>query len=170
MRGASSFDWESLLIGQAVPRAKRRWLLAAHSAALRVARAFDRSGLAGALGAMDRITAHREARRALAALPAEMRTFLAQEVVWQTRGLVRTFYGERLCLFEALATTAALRALGLPAAVIVGYATGSGARRTPVHAWAALDGIPVTDSGYVWQRYTEITRYPHERKGVSCAG
>lgn len=170
MTAASSFDWESLITGHPVPRLKKRWLFAALRAALQAARAFNRGGLGASVLVLDQIAGDRSARQALLRLPQEDRLFLAREVGWTTRGLVRTLYGQRLCLFETLTATAALRALGLPAYTIVAYATGSGSPKTPVHAWPALDNIPVSDSRYVWQRYTELTRYPKDRKDSSCAG
>ena len=168
MRTASSHDWEQLIVGRTMPRPKVRWLLAAHSAALRVARAFTRDGLPSAVRILEKVTAHPEAHRRTPHLPEDARLFLAREVAWQARGLVRTLYGRRLCLFESLTATAAIRTLGLPAQTVIGYATGFGAAATPVHAWSAVGDVPVSDDQYVWQRYTEITRYPTAREDIPC--
>lgn len=156
------FDWESLIVGRPVPAMRTRWTIMALWSAFRVVRAFDQGGLAAALPRMDRIAGHghSKARADLMSQPVEVRLFLAREMAWHVRGPIRMLYGQRLCLFEALAATAALRAVGLPAQVVVAYATGFGSANTPVHAWADLDGHPVLDSPYVWQRYTEIARYP----------
>lgn len=168
MQDASSYDWAPLLVGQAVPELKKRWLLTAHRAALQVARAFIRNGLGASLLALERVPVHRGAAEAIVPLSDEARVFMAWDVAWQSRGLVRTLYGRRRCLCESLAATAALRALGLPATTVVGYATGFGSPVTPVHAWTALDDVAVSDRRYVWQSYTEITRYPRPRREVSC--
>lgn len=169
VKDASSFDWAPLLVGQAVAEPKKRWLLTAHRAALQVARAFIRDGLGASLSALERVPVHRGAVKAMAALPDEARVFVAWEVAWQSRGVVRTLYGRRRCLCESLAATAALRALGLPASTVVGYATGFGSPDTPVHAWTALDDVAVSDRRYVWQAYTEISRYPRPGKDAPCA-
>lgn len=169
MQDASSFDWVPLLVGQAVPELKKRWLLTAHRGALQVARAFIRNGLGASLLALDRVPVHKGAAEALAPWSDEARAFVAWDVAWQSRGLVRTLCGRRRCLCESLAATAALRALGLPASTIVGYATGFGSPVTPVHAWTALDDVAVSDRRYVWQAYTEIVRYPRPEREVPCA-
>lgn len=168
MQDASSFDWAPLLVGQAVPELKKRWLLTAYRAALQVARAFIRDGLGASLSALERVPVHRAAADATVALSDEARVFVAWDVAWRSRGLVRTLYGRRRCLCESLAATAALRALGFPATTVVGYATGFGSPVTPVHAWAALDDVAVSDRRYVWQSYTEIARYPRPGREVSC--
>lgn len=169
MQDASSFDWTPLLVGQAVPELRKRWLVTAHRGARRVARAFIHNGLGASLAALERVPVHRGAAEAIAALSDEARVFVAWDVAWQSRGLVRTLYGRRQCLCESLAATAALRALGLPASTVVGYATGFGSPDTPVHAWTALDDVAVSDRRYVWQAYTEIVRYPRTGREVSCA-
>jgi hypothetical protein len=175
MRRVGWFDWESLIVGRAVPAIRTRWTITALWSAFGVVRAFDRGGLSAALPRMEQIVGHSRARAELTSQPVEVRLFLAREMAWRVRGPIRMLYGQRLCLFEALAATAALRTLGLPAQVVVAYATGFGSANTPVHAWADLYGHPVSDSPYVWQRYTEIARYPKndtaedERGDQACA-
>jgi hypothetical protein len=162
MRRVGWFDWESLIVGRVVPALRTRWTITALWSAFGVVRAFDRGGLTAALPRMERIVGDSRARAELMGQPVEVRLFLAREMAWRVRGPIRMRYGQRLCLFEALAATSALRAVGLPAQVVVAYATGFGAANTPVHAWADLDGHPVSDSPYVWQRYTEIACYPKD--------
>ncbi len=170
MQQVGQLEWESVIVGRAVPTMRTRWTITALWSAFRVARAFNRGGLTAALPRMEQIVGCSRARVELMSQPVEVRLFLAREMAWRVRGFIRTLYGQRLCLFEALAAATALRAVGLPAQVVIAYATGFGAANTPVHAWADLDGHPVSDSPYVWQRYTEIARYPKDEGGdQTCA-
>lgn len=93
-------------------------------------------------------------------------TFLVRELCRQVRGVIRTFYGLRKCLFESVGIAAALRRCGVPAQVVVGYEVAAASQDSPVHAWVSVGEVPVSDDVAVRHRFGEIARYPQAGEGV----
>lgn len=131
---------------------------AALLAAIRMGRVFAARGLAAALAEMPPVSARRPARRD-AGLVA---TFCARSAGWRLQGLLRTVTGWHRCLHEALALTAALRALGFPVEVVIGYPVIERPdNRDELHAWPALGGTPLVGRPESSRpSYLELARYP----------
>ncbi|MQA86930.1 MAG: hypothetical protein GEV03_20445 [Streptosporangiales bacterium] len=166
---------ELLLAGEPIPTdgwVSSMEILPAVRTYLRVGAAFRRKGLPAALELMPpRPPASRPAR----ATPGRAGTLCARSAASRVLGLARTLSGRHLCLHESLALCAALRRLGFPTQVVIGYpviepADGS----EELHAWPALGDIPVTgptDSSPV--SYMELFRYPADGRpaeGVPSPG
>lgn len=86
--------------------------------------------------------------------------FLARELAWEARAVIRTAFGRRLCLAESIGVATALRRTGFPAEIVIGYATSVIAAGSPVHAWVTVGDAVVSDEDGVRHGFSEIVRYP----------
>ncbi|GII91853.1 lasso peptide biosynthesis protein [Sinosporangium siamense] len=124
---------------------------------LRVGRAFRRRGLGAALAALPspRVRPGRAEQT-----PATV--FHARDAAWRLTGLGRTFGGRHLCLHESLAICAALRWLGYPVEVVVGYPVIEPANGgEELHAWPVLGDAPLSGrTTSAAGSYIELLRYP----------
>lgn len=138
-------------------------LVAALVTYLRVGWVFKRKGLAGALRMIPAVAAPRPVR----AVNSAATVFCARAAAWRLRGLARTVAGRHLCLHESLGLCAALRKLGFPVQVVIGYPLiepADGAEE--LHAWPALGPIAVTGPSEAYRlSYVELFRYPKDPTG-----
>ncbi|MCL8015963.1 transglutaminase-like domain-containing protein [Streptomyces sp. AS02] len=135
-------------------------LPAATLACLRMGRTFRTRGLAAALPLLPAtVNGPRERNRC-----DEITAFYAREAAWRVLGLARTLGRRGLCLHESLGVCAALRRLGFPAAVVIGYPVIEVADGTDeLHAWPVLGSLPLTGRpGGRPLNYVELQRYPEE--------
>ncbi|WP_437502378.1 lasso peptide biosynthesis protein [Sorangium sp. So ce1099] len=149
-----------LLSGEPFPAAawvRHRELVPALITYLRVGRAFRRKGLSEALQLIPPV-----APRPERATESPATAFCARAAAWRLVGLARTLAGRHLCLHESLGVCAALRKLGFPVQVVIGYpvielADGD----EELHAWPALGNTPLTGrSRSSPLGYLELYRYP----------
>ena len=76
--------------------------------------------------------------------------------------LVRSLSPTGVCLLRSIAFCAYLRALGLPAKVVIGRASFDLSSRTPFHAWTELAGMVVNDHAELQSGYVALQQFPQE--------
>lgn len=76
--------------------------------------------------------------------------------------LVRALTPTGTCLVRSIAFCAYLRALGLPAEVVIGRASFDLSSHTPFHAWTELSGMVVNDHAELQSGYVVLQRFPQE--------
>lgn len=145
---------------------RNRELLPAVIAYLRAGRAFERHGLATALGAVPVPCGWRSELELDAAT-----AFCARCAASRVLGIARTIAGRHLCLHESVAVTAALRRLGFRAEVVIGYPVIEATRgEEELHAWPQLGDYAVTERlGSAPMSFVELMRVPHGRGPAAAA-
>jgi Transglutaminase-like superfamily len=86
-----------------------------------------------------------------------------RELVW-CQMLVRVFAPTGVCLIRSIAFCTYLRALGLPATVVIGRACFDLSGHAPFHAWVELAGLVVNDHAELQSGYRVIQRLPVQEK------
>lgn len=76
--------------------------------------------------------------------------------------LVRLLAPTAVCLIRSIAFCAYLRALGLPATVVIGRAHFDLSSQYPFHAWTELEGQVVNDHAELQSGYTVMARIPSQ--------
>ena len=76
--------------------------------------------------------------------------------------LVRFLAPTGVCLVRSIAFCTYLRALGLPAKVVIGRACFDLSSRYLFHAWTELAGMVVNDHAELQSGYTVLQRFPEE--------
>jgi len=82
-----------------------------------------------------------------------------RELIW-CQMLVRSLAPTGVCLLRSIAFCAYLRALGLPATVVIGRACFDLSGHSPFHAWVELAGLVVNDHAELQSGYRVIQRLP----------
>jgi Transglutaminase-like superfamily len=135
---------------------KNRELLPALIPYARAVSAFRRSGLQAALGVLPAVN-HRAGRSAITTATE----FCARAATWRILGLARTA-GRRLCLDESLGVCAALRSLGFPIQVVIGYPVIEPPDgKEELHAWPALGEAALIR--WPAPAFVQLVRYPADR-------
>jgi Transglutaminase-like superfamily len=86
-----------------------------------------------------------------------------RELVW-CQMLVRSLAPTGVCLVRSIAFCTYLRALGLPATVVIGRACFDLSGHAPFHAWVELAGLVVNDHAELQSGYRVIQRLPLQEK------
>jgi Transglutaminase-like superfamily len=86
-----------------------------------------------------------------------------RELVW-CQMLVCSLAPTGVCLVRSIAFCTYLRALGLPATVVIGRACFDLSSHAPFHAWVELAGLVVNDHAELQSGYRVIQRLPVQEK------
>lgn len=78
--------------------------------------------------------------------------------------LVRCLTPTGMCLVRSIAFCCYLRALGLPASVVIGRACFDLSGHYPLHAWTELAGLVVNDHTELQSGYSVIQRFPTHKE------
>ena len=85
----------------------------------------------------------------------------AEATAWVVKVASQLVFGRQLCLFESVTVCAGMRHLRYPVEIAVGHAMGTSITSSPVHAWIAIDDVPLLDFEGP-EFHFEIARYPRD--------